>query len=166
MAIKKNINLIHNKDYINTNYGHSLQLYLKQYLPKNLMIITNGVLLRKTLPITNDSSVYSIKKQKNGFSVGFNETASNSINYLFYDLPISWIECVYLNSSAVAKLKNISSKNNIKQLFLFEIINLLVDNNIDIKDISINNSDVIKIINNKDINKMKNFYDKTIYTKS
>lgn len=162
---QKNISFIYNEDYANTNHGQSIKLYLKIDSPKNLIIITNGVLLKKILPITNQSSVYSIKKQKSGFSIGFNETIDN-IDYLFYDLPIPWIECAYLNEDAISILKTICSKNNIKQLFLFEIINLLLDKNIDIKNILINNKDVMKITNNKDTSKIKNFYDKTIYTKS
>lgn len=157
-----------NKDYGCTNHGRSIELYIKQHNPENLLVITGGVLLKNRLPTPKISTIYAIKRPKSGFTIGFNETSDIDkvgIHYLFYDLPTPWVECVYLTSEAILRLRDLCLKHNLQQLFLFEIINLLLDNHIVLDYKFIDNKNVIKINNSKDISKIKNFYDKTIYAK-
>ena len=75
-----------------------------------------------------------------------------------------WSECILLNEESIAKLKKIILHRDISQLFLFEIINLLLEENINIISETIDNKDIIKITNHKDLYKIKN-YEKNICTK-
>lgn len=168
--IKKRTNKYHNVDccfnqhYESTNHGKSLDLYLQNHDPKNLLLITNGVLIYNKLIIPDYSVIYGLKKTKPGFNIGFNK-ANDKVYYVFYDLPNIWSECVFLDHNAIQSLKNLTINRNISQLFLFEILNLLIDENIHISYSILPQKDIIKINNHKDLYKLKN-YEKNIYTKN
>ena len=142
--------------------------YIKKYKVDNCLIINNGVLLKEKLIINkNHSSIYTIKKHKEGFNIGINPIdQSNKISYLFYGLPIQWSECVFLNDEAIKTIVEISYNSKLHNLFLFELLNKLIDNDITIKDIEINKKNVLKINIVEDLNRIKGFYDKNLFAKS
>lgn len=164
------ITLVYNPDYEISNQGQSLINYLKIYGEeiKNSLIINNGVLLKEKLNINHElSTIYTIHKPKDGFDVGINQPIKNNdnISYLFYDLPLQWSECVFLNKDAQNALIHLSNKYQYKNLFLFELINKLLENHININHMSINKKNILKINIVNDINRTKAFYDKNLFTK-
>ena len=68
----KNIQIIHNDDYENTNHGKSLKLYInEQKKIKNLLIISNGILLKQKLNTSNEFSIlYSLNKKNADYAIG------------------------------------------------------------------------------------------------
>lgn len=158
-----NVSYSFNPEYESTNQGKSIELYLKEYDPTNLLIINNGILFNSKLFIPEESTMYAFKKTKPGFNIGFNELGSN-VYYVFYDLPKPWAECIFLDNNTIQKLKFIISRKKISQLFLFEILNLLIDSDTKLTSTIINQKDILKINNHKDLNKLKN-YEKNICTK-
>lgn len=164
-----NIATSFNPNYETSNQTESLISYFKQSNTNNCLIINNGILLKEKLPINiKYSSIYTIKKYKEGFGLGINQTnaVDSVVSYLFYGLPIQWSECVFLNSEAIKFIIEISNSIKLHNLFLFELLNKLIDNNIIIKDITINKTNILKINILEDLNRIKGFYDKNLFAKS
>jgi CTP:phosphocholine cytidylyltransferase-like protein len=158
------INIIYNTNYTTTNHGEAIKLFLQKDERSsfnNLLVITNGILFKnkpfgttKQLESVNvDSIAYCIDKPKSNFNIGYN--GDENIEYLFFDLPNKWTECVLFNKEATSYLKNIN--NNISKMYLFEIINHLIDNDINFQSIQINKKYFLKINNTKDIPKARVF---------
>ena len=156
-----NIATIYNDRYDDTNHGMSLFMYLQRMKTiKNLLIISNGILLKEKLPTSIDESIiYALTKKNNDYTIGLNITEKNKPTYLFYDFPISWSECVFLDTSSIDKLREISVKDNMRQMFLFEIINYLLDSDCRFKTEKIANKNICKVTTIKNTKKAKTFYD-------
>jgi CTP:phosphocholine cytidylyltransferase-like protein len=158
--VKYNVNIIYNDAYLSTNQSKCLELFLKQHNSHSLLIVSNGILFKNDpFDITTDDSskVFLIDKPKINFNIGCCEDSGGDLNYLFYDLPVAWSECVYLNSQAIEKLKYISKEQNISQMYLFETINHLVSNNILFTKQYISKKDIMKINTTKDLGRAKLF---------
>lgn len=156
----KNINIVYNPDYATTNHGASLSIFLDQLKKnQNLLVITNGVLFKNN-PFkiksthNHNSQIYCINKPKTNFDIGY--IGESSIEYLFFDLPNKWTECVMFNSSALDAIKNID-KQRISQMYLFEIINLLIEQKIHFNVQTADKKNFMKINNVRDIPKAKVF---------
>jgi len=156
-----NITTIHNDKYDDTNHGMSLFMYLqKMKTIENLLIISNGILLKEKLPTAIDESIiYALTKKNNDYNIGLNITEKNKPTYLFYDFPISWSECVFLDASSIVKLRVVLVKDNMRQMFLFEIINYLLDSDCRFKTEKIANKNICKVTTIKNTKKAKTFYD-------
>jgi choline kinase len=121
------VHIIENNEYMNTNQAKLIKLFIENHSSYNdLLIVSNGVLFKNSsIKYSSKSKIFLIDKPKANFNIGCNE--SDSVNYLFYDLPTAWSECVLLDSGAVQNIKDICDSQNIDQLFLFEIINILIE---------------------------------------
>lgn len=123
-----NISFIENEAYNNTNQSKLIELFANQYNGINdILIISNGILFKNDAFLTSGrgSKIFLIDKPKNNFNIGCNET--QDFNYLFYDLPIKWSECVIFNKTAWENIKILSKEYNTDQMYLFELINLLIE---------------------------------------
>lgn len=156
-----NIKTMHNHKYDETNHGMSLSMYLQNAKSiKNLLIISNGILLKEKLPISGDKSIiYALNKKNSDYTIGLNITEANKPTYLFYDFPISWSECVFLNTDSIEKLREVLVKETMGQMFLFEIINYLLDSDCKFKTEKIANKNICKITTIKNTKKAKTFYE-------
>jgi hypothetical protein len=154
----RSVRFITNNQYINTNHGKSLIEYIDKYQPKDLLVISSGILIKNNLIskryLHNNSKIFILNKSKNNFSVGC--SSSPDIQYLFYDMPESWSEIVYLNNEAINSLQSYDPAI-FHQMYLFEIINMLLTKNLPFDKIYIKKNDIMKINNLKDITSAKNF---------
>lgn len=154
----KNINYVDNPDFEYTNQGKALSVYLNKYKPQNLLIISNGILLREELELNeSESTIFVLQKHNSDYLIGLNKI-EKSTSYLFYDFPMPWSECVFLNRSAINTLNKTIKEKNISQMFLFEIINHLIDNNCTFQTQIIKNQNICKITTIKNTKKAKSFY--------
>lgn len=166
-----NTELVFNANYEQTNQGASILHYLKAYSPNNCLIINNGVLLKEKLHIqsNSDSTIFVLKSNKSGFNIGINDLDTKEdgyVSYMFYSLPTQWSECVFLNNEAIETIVDMSSKFKIGNLFLFELLNKLLEKNIGIKATAINKKNIFKINIAEDAIRTKNFYDKNLFSKA
>jgi hypothetical protein len=156
----KNINIIYNDQYENTNYGKCIKLFIQQN-PNidNLFVIGSGILFKENIfsqsSFGNISRIFILDKPANNFNIGCNP--NKNIEYLFYDLPEPWAECVYFDLSGIGGLKTLIEQKNIDQRYIFEIINDLLLLNIDFQKEYFSRSKFFKISSTKDINRAKLF---------
>jgi hypothetical protein len=163
-----NIKILYNDEYEQANHVDSLLKYIENHIPNNCLIINNGVLLKEKLQIDhNDSTVFTLSKHKDGFFVGVNleHSSDSNISYLFYGLTKQWIECVFLNSLAINKIIELNKKQKLSNLFLFELLNLIIENGCSVLSKEVNKKDILKINTQDDLKKTKGFYDKNLFTK-
>lgn len=156
----KNINIIYNPDYKNTNEATNIALYInKNPNIENLFIINGGVLLKKdSIPNQifkkNISTIFLLNSIKNNFNLGCNNT--QCVEYIFYDLEKPWSECVYLNKQYIEALQKLFAQQNTEQMYIFEAINYIL--NYDNMNICyINKKNIMKISNLNDTIKAKAF---------
>jgi hypothetical protein len=156
----ENINYIYNEQYKTTNQAHSIKIYLEQYDNcEKLLIVSNGVLFKDKCitknMLTNECKVFILNKTRENFNLGCSE--QQHFEYLFYDLPELWSECIYLNKEALTVLRNLFTSNYTTQMYLFELINEMINKNILFKKQYIDKKLIMKICNFKDMAKAKNF---------
>jgi len=154
----RTIRYLVNNQYDNTNQAKNLLLYIDQYKPKNLLILSSGLLVKENtiekIHLQAECKIFMLHKQKNNFPVG--SSISKNLEYLFFDMDEPWTEIVYLNEDAVNILSS-CDKNIFEQMYLFEVINFLLSKNIEFTKVYINKGNVMKINNYKDLNKAKVF---------
>ena len=154
-----NVECIYNELYETTNQTKALSIFLENHACENLLIISSGILLKnKNIPLSTlsgTSKIYLLNKPRNNFNIGC--SLGSSTEYLFYDLPNIWSECVYLNKEAILALKDIIQIQNTDQFYLFEIINILILRNIRFENIVIDKKNIFKINHTKDLTKARQF---------
>ena len=157
----KNIEVLYNNTYANTNHGASLSVFLesKDSINSNLLVIMNGVLFKNNpFKLKNNyksaSQIYCINKPKNNFDIGY--IGESSVEYLFFDLPNKWTECVMFDTESLGLIKSIDKKR-ISQMYLFEIINLLIERKLQFDVITSDKKNFMKINNAKDLSRAKVF---------
>jgi hypothetical protein len=157
-----NVDVLYNSEYEYTNFGKCLELYLKSETSTNidnLLLVSSGVLFKKGALIStyckNSSKIFILDKPKNNFEIGCNPTPYTE--YLFYDLPQIWSECVYFNSDAISTLKKIMSTKPIAQMYLFEIINEIVSQKIIFEKQLVSKNNFLKVTGVKDLSRAKVF---------
>jgi len=162
----KNITYVYNPDYDDDNQSGSLIKCLQEYSINNAIIINNGILPldKLTIDILYSSIPITSKDPKTQFDIGCNDT--NQIKYLFYDLPNRWLEFAYLNKQTIEKIIELYKDKKYNKLFLFELLNILMDHGVDLKATVINKNLPIKINTIKDLSIAKKHYDKYLYHKT
>lgn len=146
--------------YKETNQAESIRLYLEHNQPKHLLIINNGILMKKntftrTL-LSGRSKLFLLDKAKENFNLGC-AVSDTATEYIFYDLPEPWAECVYLDTVAIKELYLIVMKNKTRQMYLFELLNEMLAQNIILDKHYINKTKIMKINTTKDLPKAKIF---------
>lgn len=161
----KNIFYVYNEDYETDNQSQCLIKCLQQHDIDSAIVITNGIVLLDKIPIHSDESslVLTNKKCKTNFDIGTTDLLENK--YLFYDLPNKWLEYAFLNKKSIDKILDINNTIGCNKLFLFELINLLMDSGIRMDPILLNKNLPIKINNMKDLSTAKKYYEKHIHSK-
>lgn len=158
----KNIEYSYNDNYAIDNQSGSLIRCLQQYEISNAMIITNGLILFDKIYLENYSSTYFInsnRDKKKYFDIGTNTVGDPG--YLFYDLNYKWIETSFIHRDIIDKLREKNIKITSK-LFLFELLNNIIEDKYDIKFIKLDHQKIypIKINCMKDLTNVKKYYKK------
>ena len=156
---KKNIFILENKNYETHGQIASIFEYLDTRNQNNgAIFLNNGIITKfnfqKNIQMQNNS-IFFIQGKKLNFNIGCN-TIENT-EYLFYDLPVLWSECVYLNNETLRLIHSLILPYELKTLFFFEVINKLLDKSILFNNVIIPKSQITKVNNIKDIKKLKTF---------
>lgn len=143
------VKILINDDYENTNSGASLLKILNK-LNKTTIIFEDGIISYK-IPKYNYSYIPILEKYNKGYGIG--SIIDEKVKYLCYDLKNSWAEFACFGNKDIDYIKSIISNEStqkINSMFLFEIINLLIDNHVVFHAEFINQKTVRKIINHKE----------------
>lgn len=156
-----NISYVYNENYKTTNQAYSIKIYLEQNTNcDQLLIVSNGVLFKdkcitKTM-LNNECKVFLLNKTRENFNLGC--STQHHFEYLFYDLPELWSECIYFNKNTLDTLSSILDNSYINNMYLFEIINKVLNlNTVEFEKIYIDKKNIMKINSQKDITKAKLF---------
>jgi hypothetical protein len=152
------VHIIENKNYASSNQSKLIKLFIETRLSYNdLLIISNGILFKNScIKYGGKSKIFLIDKPKANFNIGCND--SEMVHYLFYDLPTPWSECVLFDRETVHGIVDICKSQDIDQLFLFELVNILIEKyNISFDKGFISKKNIMKINTIKDIPKAKIF---------
>jgi len=134
--IKQDIELVYNPDYDLYNYGASLHL-VREYLNDDVIIMFGDAIIDKSLFVKFDlkqktSQIIINNQSNNKLGCVVNQL---KIENIFYDLD-NRIEEIYLlcKQDAMILINFLNSKSQaIKNMFIFEIINKLIDMQVNIK---------------------------------
>lgn len=152
----KSINIICDEEYTESNQTNAVLTAIQKIENiTNLLIISSGILIKNYPKIKTgqQSTIYYLDNAKDNFDLG---SINNDSNYLFYGLPTTWAEMVFLDKNTLSIMKEYS-KSKYGQLYLFEIINNLMENRIDFDSCTISKKDIFKVLSHKDITKAKRF---------
>lgn len=158
----KNVKVIYEPKYAKFNQAElCINIINRENIQNNTIIILGDVLFKGIdFRKLNNNTAWLINKDRQGFSIRCRHNSNTQAEYFFYDIPgeKQWSGIVLLNYNTIKTIINhICSDANIKQLFLFEILNILIENHgsIDIQMLEYKN--IMKITNNNDTNKAKAF---------
>ena len=155
----KNISIFENKQYDTSGQMTSVVSYIRQKENNNgAIFINNGIITKFNFAKNfnkSNNSIFLIKGKKNNFNIGCAD--QNSIEYLFYDLPVLWSECIYLNNETMSIVKDMLLPHELKTLFFFELVNKLLERSVSFDKVMIPKTQITKINHIKDINKAKIF---------
>lgn len=138
----KDLISIYNPDYQNYNYTHTLNI-ASNYLNDNCFI-TFGDIMFKYQAFDNfstnaGSQIFINTKIKNKLGCTIQ---NNTINHISFDLDNYLSNIYYLTKKDANTLKKIIGNSKLKNYFIFEIINKMIDNNTTFKPFVKNNKNI------------------------
>lgn len=167
--LDSNIDTITNDLYESTNHGYALELILDHYNNTKYagcLIVNDGVLFGPKIKkiILNADTIHlpkliymqsDNKHRKDIFNIGCSITETNYIQHMFFDLTNNlWAEIAYFDNQTLSSIQKLYS-SNMRNMFLFEILNKSIDLGIQYTAVKIKISDILKINGAKDSNKIK-----------
>jgi len=156
------INYLQNDNYINEESGGNFNIAINNFNPKResgLLIINNGILAninwQKYISKANkdDNILFYTEEPCHNFNLGFADDG----DYLFYDLPNTWVEVIYLSRNTIKKLIENPIEKIHPNMFMFEIINCLKENGHTFEFCKIPSKKIFKFNSPKDSKQLAKF---------
>jgi hypothetical protein len=129
-AIPRGVKYIEHEFNNSVNQGYSLCRVLESFDCQNLLIINgNHIFDKQTIAsLTYKNSFILANKNQKEHDLGCVLNTNGIIQHVFFDLENKLYEFIFLSKQDTIKLKNIITTINYKNMFLFEIINELINN--------------------------------------
>lgn len=164
-TIPKNTKTILNNEFQSKSHAYAIKLILEQYDAEKydgVFIINNGTIIKAQIPSKNLSFNHSwvlsknIKtSQQNSKFLGSVTNEQGLVEYIFYNIgQNAWCEGVYWCNKDIKKIMS-SINSYYDNMFLFEVINKSIAQNIKYKEIVLGADEVISIYGMKDKHKIK-----------
>ena len=154
---QKNITVVENHN-TSSNVAHSIFLGIMEASPNSVLLIYDDIVFNKEtiMGLTTDSSYVIIDnlKQIANNKVGVT-VVDNKATIFSYGLPTKWAKIVHLSKNELNILKNICTTSNVGHLFVFELLNLIINAGGTIGAIEKSEMKIVEINVNKDINKAR-----------
>jgi hypothetical protein len=124
--------------------------------------MNSSLLLTKKISslIRSNESFITTRKTDSG-NIGF-ISDNNKIIHCYYGLPNEIIDILYISKKDTNKFNQIISDSIIKKLYLFEIINLCIQNDIAIHSVNIPNGSIYHIDSCTKIKNLQKFTKKYV----
>lgn len=143
----KDLVYVYNPDYEKYNYVNSLNC-VKEYLNGNCFITFGDVLFRHQIfnKFANTfSQVFVNTKIKN--KLGCTISDDNLVNNISFELDNYLSQLYYIHKSNIEIFKTLIGNETLKNYFLFEVINKMIDYNIGFAPFIHNNKNLIHQLN-------------------
>ena len=155
------VKLVQVEEYTQINQGQILLNAIRDLdIDNNLLLIIGEILFKNICcKKLSDNTTWTIDKKREDFNIHC-RTSQDFAQYFFYDLQNEhqWSEILFLHHKTIEKIKKSQQvKEKIKQVFMFELLNKLIDNDVNINVKSIKYKDIIKVRSNKNLHKAKVF---------
>ncbi len=156
------IKFIENKEYEETNVAHSIGLALRQVSnDSNTLIIYGDLVFSKSsiknIPFSSGTSVLLDNSEEKLFKkdeVGINSINSKVVS-LNYGVPSKWSHIMYIDKKDKQEFQKEFCDEKNRRVFGFEVLNNLIDNGHEIKNIASNK--VVEIDSYKDLIRANQF---------
>tara|TARA_R110002012_G_scaffold319935_2_gene541854 strand:+ start:1558 stop:2259 length:702 start_codon:yes stop_codon:yes gene_type:complete len=145
---------LENELYEQTNVCRSVSIALNAVDTERVLIIMGDL-------IFNDKALSTLDFHKSCISANIDEnrarevgcivSADNMLSNMMYDLDLKWNQIIYLQSKELDMFKRICKKRKNSKLFLFEIINKVIDKGGKIKCVVNDQVRVIDVDTSKDL---------------
>lgn len=139
----KDLIQIYNPNYDHHNFAYSLRL-ASDYLDKDCFITFGDVGFKSSIfnnfSKDNGSQIFINNKQKHKIGCVIND---NRIMHISFDLGNYISQIYYISKKDAERLRQLTSQENLKNYFFFEIINKLIDNNVGFYPFIKNNKNLI-----------------------
>lgn len=143
-GLKDNVEFIEHKLFNKTNEAGSFIEAIKTIDNNNYLIVQAGTLMGGIFKQPKTDCIFYIDNTDllsdiNGFNICIRNN-NNNASYLFYDTTEkTWTEMLYITTNTLDKFKYLISKELIyDSMFLFECINVAMDNEIVFNTIPVN----------------------------
>lgn len=154
------IRYLYNANYENEESGGNFSIAINNFNEKKesgLLLINNGILANinweRYLKKISNNTIFFVDEKCYNFDLGFD----NNGDYLFYDLPNTWVEILYLNKNTVKTLKNQEIPEIHNNMFMFEIINILKEKYFQIDSFKLPPNKIFKFNSTKDSQQLSRF---------
>tara|TARA_B100001094_G_scaffold331046_1_gene398105 strand:+ start:737 stop:1441 length:705 start_codon:yes stop_codon:yes gene_type:complete len=156
------IKLVCVDEYLHVNQGQVfLNAINKLNIENNVLLILGEILFKNICcKKLSNNTTWLIDKKRDDFNISCRTSENDFAQYFFYDLPNEkqWSEIIFLHQDTIKQIKQSKEvSNKIKQIFMFELLNKLIDNSIKIDTQKIRYRDIIKVRASKNIHKAKAF---------
>jgi choline kinase len=145
----RDVNFIYNENYNKYNYGYSLSL-VNKYMSDDVIICFGDTMLSNLhlLSAKDECSKVLVGSNSNGLGCVI---TNSKIENIFYDLENQIEEIYFIKKRDTSILKEILKNKTlgINNMFIFEIINKMIDKNVVFKPIQNNKITLNKKIKNK-----------------
>ena len=131
-----NIRVVENQGYDNSNSCESLRLCLNNTINKNIVIIDGNLLFSKELlKVQENYKAYTyVQKNNKTLEVGVNVNENENAEYFCFGASKQWCEVIFINDETyVESLRKIVSNPDFKRKFIFEALNVFINNKSTIK---------------------------------
>lgn len=145
-----------------SNTGTAIKKAIQMVTPSSLAIMNVEMFfdteILGTTKIKNNSIIINNNsnfKSKIGCTID-----NDKVSFVFYDLDNKACEFIYINKKSFQQCKDIVQKYVSNGMYLFEIINTLIEHNVEIQPYNINKN-IYHLYDIKDLNKIRNCIKRT-----
>lgn len=157
---QSNVRFVENQLFDTTGEAEQLRLAINNITTDKLLLINGDTLF-------DGKSISEFKNMSSTLLYNNNDTneigatvVNNYLTYLSYDLEEKWSGITYLTNKELEITKKIINNRDLNKLFMFEIINKVIDKNVKINAFN-NNSKIFKIMSSEHIEKMRGINENT-----
>lgn len=139
------VSYVHHNIDDKVNIGKSILTLLSQVdISNGLLFINSNLIINKSLIKKLDfNSSFIIKSKQNDNDIGcIVDQSSGTVINCYYGLQNKLYDILYISKNDLSTFKDITKYKNFHKMYLFEIINLCIDNKISIRYIDVKTSTI------------------------
>jgi len=126
----KNIKLLENYDYLKLNESEDIRIFLNATQAKHFLVIADNIKPSEEIYLKNNISQTFISHQENDLKLLIN---GENVNHIGYEYTKYWSGIIYFSESETELIKSLLKNREYSHYYLFELINLIIENNGSIK---------------------------------